>query len=41
MDSISTFYNLNDEGEQVFVSEAENDIIRERFRAKVADTCGG
>ena len=41
MDSISTFYNLNAEGERVFVSEAENEAIRDRFRKKVSTTCGG
>ncbi len=39
MDSISTFYNLNDQGERVFVSESENEQIRQRFRAKVQKTC--
>lgn len=37
---VSTFYNLNDEGERVFVSEAENTRIREDFRAKVKQHCG-
>jgi uncharacterized protein DUF4124 len=40
MDRISTFYDLNEQGEQVFVSEAENRKLRERFRAKVEATCG-
>ncbi|AZT85450.1 DUF4124 domain-containing protein [Marinobacter sp. NP-4(2019)] len=39
MDSVSTFYNLNEEGERVFVSESENTRIRERFRKKVEETC--
>ncbi|WP_297793396.1 DUF4124 domain-containing protein [uncultured Marinobacter sp.] len=41
MDSVSTFYNLNEEGERVFVSESENTRIRERFRKKVNETCSG
>ncbi|MFL1468190.1 DUF4124 domain-containing protein [Marinobacter sp. DUT-3] len=40
MDSVSTFYNLNEQGERVFVSESENTRIRERFRKKVEETCG-
>src|SRR5690554_7186408 len=32
MESISTFYNLNDKGERVFVSEEENLQVRDRFR---------
>ncbi|WP_150913253.1 DUF4124 domain-containing protein [Marinobacter halotolerans] len=40
MDRISTFYDLDEKGEQVFVSEAENRKLRERFRAKVEATCG-
>lgn len=40
MDSISTFYNLNEEGERVFVSESENQAIRQRYRQKVSETCG-
>lgn len=39
MDSISTFYNLNEQGERVFVSESENTRIREQFRRKVEETC--
>lgn len=39
MDSVSTFYNLNEQGERVFVSESENTRIRERFRRKVEETC--
>lgn len=39
MKSISTFYNLNEQGERVFVSEAENQRIRDRFREKVQQTC--
>ncbi|MBY6071830.1 MULTISPECIES: DUF4124 domain-containing protein [Marinobacter] len=38
--SVSTFYNVNDQGERVFVSEAENTRIREDFREKVRSTCG-
>lgn len=38
--SVSTFYNLNDQGERVFVNEAENARIREDFRQKVKRTCG-
>ncbi|TYC58224.1 DUF4124 domain-containing protein [Marinobacter sp. BW6] len=38
--SVSTFYNLNDQGEKVYVNEAENAQIREEFRAKVRKTCG-
>jgi len=41
LDSVSTFYNLNEEGERVFVSESENTRIRERFRKKVNETCSG
>jgi len=40
MDSVSTFYNLNEQGERVFVSESENTRIRERFRKKVEESCG-
>lgn len=39
LDSVSTFYNLNEQGERVFVSESENTRIRERFRKKVEETC--
>ncbi len=39
MDSVSTFYNLNEQGERVFVSESENTRIREQFRRKVEETC--
>lgn len=38
--SVSTFYNINDQGERVYVNEAENAQIREDFRAKVRKTCG-
>jgi len=38
--SVSTFYNLNDQGERVFVNEAENARIRADFRQKVKRTCG-
>lgn len=38
--SVSTFYNINDQGERVYVNEAENTQIREDFRAKVRKTCG-
>ncbi|WP_417532326.1 DUF4124 domain-containing protein [Marinobacter lipolyticus] len=41
MESVSTFYNLNEQGERVFVSESENTRIRERFRKKVAEACKG
>src|SRR5690554_7835768 len=41
MESISTFYNLNDKGERVFVSEEENLQVRDRFRASVREKCGG
>ncbi len=40
MASVSTFYNLNEQGERVYVSEEENDRIRERFRTKVQEKCG-
>ena len=40
LESVSTFYNLNDEGERVYVSEAENTRIREDFKKKVRETCG-
>lgn len=39
MASVSTFYNLNEQGERVFVSEAQNGQIRERFRARVDKAC--
>ncbi|WP_260523761.1 DUF4124 domain-containing protein [Marinobacter arenosus] len=39
MESLSGFYNVNDQGERVFVDDAENARIRERFRAKVQQTC--
>ena len=38
--SVSTFYNINDQGERVYVNEAENTRIREDFREKVRSTCG-
>ena len=38
--SVSTFHNINDQGERVYVNEAENTQIREDFRAKVRKTCG-
>ena len=38
--SVSTFYNINDQGERVYVNEAENTRIREDFRKKVRSTCG-
>jgi biopolymer transport protein ExbB/TolQ len=37
--SVSTFYNINDQGERVYVNEAENTRIREDFRQKVRNTC--
>ncbi len=37
--SVSNFYDINDQGERVFVNEAENTQIREEFRAKVRKTC--
>ena len=39
MESISTFYDLNERGERVFVSGEENQQIRDRFRAKVQKAC--
>ncbi|WP_308318786.1 DUF4124 domain-containing protein [Marinobacter sp. F4206] len=39
MKSVSGFYSLNDQGERVFVNDAENSQIRERFREKVQQTC--
>ncbi|ODM33839.1 hypothetical protein A6779_02575 [Marinobacter adhaerens] len=38
--SVSTFYNINAQGERVYVNEAENAQIREDFREKVRKTCG-
>lgn len=38
--SVSTFYNINDQGERVYVNEDENTRIREDFREKVRSTCG-
>lgn len=38
--SVSTFYHINDQGERVYVNEAENARIREDFREKVRNTCG-
>ena len=38
--SISAFYRLNEEGERVFVSDAENEKIRERYEAQLAEVCG-
>ena len=38
--SVSTFYNINDQGERIYVNEAENTRIREDFREKVRSTCG-
>lgn len=40
MERISTFYNINQNGEREYVSEEENQQIRDRFRAKVKETCG-
>lgn len=40
MASVSTFYNLNQKGERVFVSEEDNARIRERFSQRVRQTCG-
>ncbi len=39
MARISTFYNLDESGERVFVSEEENEQIRDRFREKVQEAC--
>ncbi|TVT32448.1 DUF4124 domain-containing protein [Marinobacter vinifirmus] len=38
--SVSTFYDINDDGEREYVSEEDNQQIRNRFRAKVKETCG-
>lgn len=38
--SISAFYRVNEEGERVFMSDAENEKVRERYRAKMAEVCG-
>jgi hypothetical protein len=40
MASVSTFYNLNQKGERVFVSEEDNTRIRERFSQRVRQACG-
>jgi hypothetical protein len=40
MASVSTFYNLNEDGEKVFVSEEDNTRIRERFSQRVRQACG-
>ena len=39
MASVSTFYNLNEQGERVFVSEDDNTRIRERFSQRVRQAC--
>jgi hypothetical protein len=39
MASVSTFYNLNEDGERVFVSEEDNTRIRERFSQRVKQAC--
>jgi len=41
LESVSTFYDINDKGEREYVSEEENLQIREQFRAKVQQECGG
>jgi hypothetical protein len=33
-------YDINEKGEREYVSEEENQQIRDRFRAKVKETCG-
>lgn len=38
--SVSKFYNINDEGERVYVNDAENEQIRKDYRARVLKTCG-
>ena len=40
LESVSTFYDINENGEREYVSEEENQQIRDRFRAKVKETCG-
>ncbi|MEC7816100.1 MAG: DUF4124 domain-containing protein, partial [Pseudomonadota bacterium] len=40
MARISTFYRLDDNGNRVFVTEAENEQLRQNFQQKVAETCG-
>lgn len=40
LESVSTFYDINDKGEREYVSEEENLQIREQFRAKVRQECG-
>lgn len=40
MARISTFYRLDDNGNRVFVTEAENEQLRQNFRQKVAESCG-
>ncbi|MEC8898477.1 MAG: DUF4124 domain-containing protein, partial [Pseudomonadota bacterium] len=40
LESVSTFYDINEKGEREYVSEEENQQIRDRFRAKVKETCG-
>jgi len=35
MARISTFYNINGEGDRIYVSEAGNEKIREQFTVKV------
>ena len=40
LESVSTFYDINENGEREYVSDEENQQIRDRFRAKVKETCG-
>lgn len=40
MARISTFYDLDENGERVYVTEEENDQLRKDFRAKVKQACG-
>ncbi|MBU2953110.1 DUF4124 domain-containing protein [Marinobacter sp. F3R08] len=38
--SVSRLYDINEQGERVYVNEAENDRIREDFGATVQKACG-
>jgi hypothetical protein len=40
MARISTLYRLDDNGNRVFVTEAENEQLRQNFQQKVTETCG-
>jgi len=40
MARLSTFYDLDENGERVYVTEEENEQLRKDFRDKVKQACG-